>query len=418
MVLALSATIERPTASAAPAPPGTWIVTLQDGVPVDSVAGAVRAPIRQRFTAAVTAFSAALTPDQLSRLDADPRVRSVTENAVVAQLPRTVRRASPVAPSTQFVPEGVRRVGGTLSPTARIDGVEQRIDADIAVIDTGVDMHPDLRVVAQQDCTGEGITADTAGHGTEVAGVAAARDNRIGTVGVAPGAGLWGVRIFDAFGNVTLESLLCSLDYVRKNADRIDAVTLAFENEGARASGTVCGITTRTGRERGGTKYQVVDPVDLAICRGTAAGLTFVASAGNDSADAASFVPAAYPEVITVSATSDTDGLPGGRGAPPFCFPTEDDDTFASFSNFGRVVDLAAPGVCAYTTYPGGLYTTDVGTSFSAPLVAGAAALIRARDPRASFVTVYTRLQQLKERGPILNDPDGIPEGLLNAAKL
>lgn len=410
------------SAQAAPAapPPGSWVVTLQDGAGIDAVARSAGAAVRSRFTQALTAFSATLTPAQLATLEADPRVRSVSEDAVVAHVPRSqrARPAPPAAPSTQFVPEGVRRVGAAASPTARIDGVDQRLDADIAVLDTGVDRtHPDLNVSVDKDCTGEGDVRDQFGHGTEVAGVAAARDNRIGTVGVAPGARIWNVRIFGSTGELTLSSLLCGIDYVRQNAGRIDTAVLAFGEEGT--PDALCGISaTRSGREKGRTKYSVVDPVDLALCRGTAAGVTFVASAGNDAADAGGYVPAAYPEVVTVSAFTDTDGRPGGLGGPAFCYPIETDDTFAaSFSNHGRVVDLSAPGTCTYTTFPGGQYVTDVGTSFAAPHVAGAAALIKARNPAANPITTRTQLELTEERGPIPGDPDGIPEGRLNVSR-
>lgn len=202
------------------------------------------------------------------------------------------------------------------------------------------------------------------------------------------------------------------IDYVRQNASRIDVVNMSFGNDSAPEPGTVCGITAR-GRQTGQPKYRVVDPVDLAICRGVAAGVTFVAAAGNESADAGGYVPAAYPEVIAVSAFTDTDGKPGGVGGPAFCFPTEQDDTFASYSNYGRVVDISAPGTCTYTTFPGDLYTTDVGTSFSAPLVAGAVGLIRAKNPRATPLSIATQLQTSKERRAIPGDPDGINEGVL-----
>jgi subtilisin len=312
----------------------------------------------------------------------------------------------------------VRRVGGLASPTARIDSVDQRVDGDIAVLDTGVDAaHPDLNVFASKDCVGDGITGDPIGHGTEVAGVAAALDNKFGTVGVAPGARLWSVRIFATDGSLSLDSLLCGLDYVRLNADKVDAAVLAFENDGSPDG--VCGVVaSRTGRVNGHLKYQVVDPVDLAICRGTAAGVTFVAAAGNDSADAANTVSASYPEVVAVSAFTDTDGKPGGRSPAAFCLPSERDDTFASYSNYGRVVDLSAPGTCTFTTFPGGLYSVDVGTSFSAPHVAGAVALIKARNPRATPLTVAAQLQATKERGLVRGDPDGIAEGVLNVARL
>ena len=165
---------------------------------------------------------------------------------------------------------------------------------------------------------------------------------------------------------------------------------------------------TRTGREKGRIKYEVVDPVDLALCRGTAAGVTFVASAGNDSPDARDYVPAAYPEVITVSAFTDTDGR-RVVSADPRCYPTEQDDTFASYSNFGRVVDLSAPGTCTYTTFPGDQYVTDIGTSFAAPHVAGAVALLKARNP-APTRSPWRPAPDREGTPPDPGDPDGFPE--------
>jgi hypothetical protein len=73
------------------------------------------------------------------------------------------------------------------------------------------------------------------------------------------------------------------------------------------------------------------DVLHQAICRSVAAGTTDVAAAGNDHADASTTIPAAYPEVITVSALVDSDGRAGGGGGPPSCRPNEQDDTLASF---------------------------------------------------------------------------------------
>ncbi len=116
-----------------------------------------------------------------------------------------------------------------------------------------------------------------------------------------------------------------------------------------------------------------------AICKAVAAGITFVVAAGNDSADAATFTPAAYDEVITVSALADFNGLPGG-GAASTC-RTDVDDTFASFSNYGSDVDIIAPGVCIYSTSKLGGYDTMSGTSMASPHVAGGAALYTATNP-------------------------------------
>lgn len=161
----------------------------------------------------------------------------------------------------------------------------------------------------------------------------------------------------------------------------------------------------------------VVDKVHQRICRVTAKGVTVVAAADNRSSDAAFTTPAAYEEVIAVSAMVDYDGQPGGLApVPPECFPFEYDDTFATFSNFGAVVDIAAPGVCVLSTFLNGQYAFVEGTSFAAPLVSGAAALLYARRPGISPEQVRRLIVDHAEPGPIPGDPDGFAEGVLDVS--
>jgi subtilisin family serine protease len=151
-----------------------------------------------------------------------------------------------------------------------------------------------------------------------------------------------------------------------------------------------------------------------AICRSVKAGVTYAVAAGNSAADASGHTPAGYEEVITVSALSDSDGAPGGRGGPPTCRTGELDDYFASFSNFGPAIDIAAPGVCIYSTWLSSGYNTISGTSMATPHVAGGAALYIAAHPGSTPAQVKAGLQAAQEPGPIPGDPDPFKEGILH----
>jgi subtilisin family serine protease len=244
------------------------------------------------------------------------------------------------------------------------------------------------------------------GHGSAVAGLIGARDNAIGVVGVAPDVRLWSVRVGDKNGSVKDSDLLCGLDWVAQHSDVIGVANLSLS-----------GDQTDTGNCGNAEVKKDQDPVHQAICRVVGVGVTVVAAAGNETRDASLNYPASYDEVITVSGISDSDGQAGGLGTRTTCALVQDpDDTFASFSNFGADVDIAAPGTCLRTTYMGGLYATATGTSFSAPIVAGAAALYIANHLAAIPAQVKQALIGTWEAGPIAGDPDTFPEGIVNVS--
>jgi hypothetical protein len=127
--------------------------------------------------------------------------------------------------------------------------------------------------------------------------------------------------------------------------------------------------------------------IHKAVCRVVSQGTILVAAAGNYGDSAKQRAPAAYPEVITVSAMADFDGKPGGKGRQSqACLAgsaTERDDAFTTFSSYGSAVDLIAPGKCIWVAAKGGAYARVAGTSFSTPIVLAVALRYRQRYPSA-----------------------------------
>ena len=369
----------------------------------DRVATRHTITIGRRFEHLLAGFAAELTPGQVQALGADPDVAAVVPD-------------EPISLTSQSMPTGVARIGGRTSPAAKIDGVDERVDADVAVVDTGIDAsHPDLNVAGGMNCT----TADPAawgdgnGHGTHVAGTIAAKDNDIGVVGVAPGARLWAVRILASDGTGLLSWYICGLDWIAAQRDPSDGSRPLFE--------AVNMSVAKWGADDGACGALNADVLHAAICRLVGSGVTVVAAAANDSGPASKRVPAAYDEVITVSALADSDGRAGGLGGDK-CWSWggyDVDDTFADFSNYGPDVDLIAPGKCIWSTKTGNTYGWSSGTSMAAPHVTGAIALYKASRQAATPAEVKRALQYLGTLSwSTATDPDGVPDRLLDVARI
>ena len=337
--------------------------------------------VSHTYGSALEGFAAEIPAGKLHAVRNDPRVAYVTED-------REIRA------SAQSLPTGVNRTDADLSSATAGNG-SGAVNADVAIIDSGIrkvststgwKSHTDLNVKGGYNCmsTDRPAWGDGNGHGTHVAGSAAAKDNTTGVVGTAPGARLWAIRVLGNDGGGSISSIVCGVNRITEmNKDSVatNNIEVANMSLGARVTedGTAddgnCGNTNN-------------DPIHKAICNSVAANITYVVAAGNDGSHTSNDIPASYDEVVTVSALADYNGQPFG-GAPNTCQqdPQPDDD-FALFSNFGEDVDIGAPGVCIRSTWKDGKYETISGTSMASPHVAGAAAFYKSTHSGASPATV------------------------------
>jgi len=386
--------------------PDRYIVVLQAGANPSGVANRHGVAAEHVYSAALNGFAGAVPAGRLRALLRDPQVAWVEQDQVVTAFDKPVP-PSPQPPQT--VPTGVLRVNADMNTTAKINGSDERVDVDIAIIDTGIQLnHPDLNVVANVSFVfvrGKKTGDDDHGHGTHVAGIAAALDNGIGVVGVAPGARLWAVKVLNSNGSGTLSDVIAGVDYVTAHAAEIEVANMSLGGGNSEA-------------------------LKSAIANSAAAGVVYAVAAGNGNADAANTSPANSDHVLCVSAIVDTDGQCGGLGGST---AYGDDDTRASFSNFGSVVDIAAPGVNILSTYKGSTYAGGwSGTSMASPHVAGAVALYLATNhlkPTDAAGAAAVRdaiiaagVDQaagcVDPLGGFGGDFDGYPEKLLNAMGL
>jgi len=277
-----------------------------------------------------------------------------------------------------------------------------------AVVDTGVDYnHPDLAanmwrnpnevvgdgidndrngvvddVYGFNAITGTGDPMDDNGHGTFVSGfIGAVGNNAVGLAGVNWSTQIMAVKIFDANGNTSIAAEVRGIQYIIDQKVRGQGVVAANLSYGG---------------------YQFVQQEFDALNQLSQAGVVIVAAAGNDANnnDVLPAYPASYtiPGLISVAASTTTDNL-------------------AIFSNYGvTTVDLAAPGVNVLSTraaqaspieYPfyngDSNYSVSSGTSFAAPLVTGAAVLLKSIKPAASIDQVKTAILSGVDKVPALN---------------
>jgi subtilisin len=323
------------------------------------------------LAAGTNVTGAAPQEQQLAQqLQANPNVAAVFQDRTV-----TI--------DAQTLPTGIGRIDADWTPRpGRSGDGRDNVDADIAILDTGVQPnHPDLNVVR---CVGFGFPNcnDGNGHGTHVAGTAAARDNNVGVVGVAPGARIWAIKVLSDGGSGSFANILAGINYVFENRAQIESVNLSIG-----CAGTPTAPCT-------------FPPVEQALRQLAFFGVTVAISAGNNGQDSQFNTPAragiAFPGVITVSAAGDSDGRCGGFG-PNMAFSS--DDQYPGFSAFNND-NMAAPGVNILSTYKNGGYAVLSGTSMASPHVAGVAAYYKSLFPAMTPAQIEAALKTTDTKRP------------------
>ncbi|MFF3847642.1 S8 family peptidase [Streptomyces sp. NPDC002328] len=318
--------------------------------------------VKKTFGAALNGYTATLSAAEARRLAADPSVAAVEQD-------QTVR----VADTTQSsAPWGLDRIDQTSLPLSTTYTYPDTAGSGVTayVIDTGVRIsHTQLtgRAVNGYDAVeGDTVAQDGNGHGTHVATTIAGS-----TYGVAKKAKIVAVRVLDNAGSGTTAGVIAGIDWVTANHSGPSVANLSL---GGGASTTL----------------------DAAVRRSIASGVTYAVAAGNSSANASSYSPARVTEAITVGATTSTDAR-------------------ASYSNYGSVLDIFAPG----SSITAGWYTSDTatntisGTSMATPHVAGAAAVYLAGHTSATPAQVATALVNGSTAGKVTSPGTGSPNRLL-----
>lgn len=397
---------------------GSWMVTFDDALGeegaiqtarrVANAMGIDEATIRSVGRGRYATIDSHERPNQWaieSALRSVDGVRAIEPNAVYEkqQLPNDPLFTNQwqLDNTGQFIPgSGFGTIGADVGGAAAWDITFGSRDVIVAVIDSGIDFsHPDLaaNIWRNPNETGNGTdtdgngfvddlngwdfgdldndpsedinTASWYGHGTFVSGIiGAVGNNGVGIAGVAWDVSILPMKIPNSNGNALLSAIVGAHDYLTMMIGEGHNIVASNNSYGAFDQAFYADVPTGFDAEKD------------AIERFIAAGGTFVAAAGNSAFDNDNpdftFFPTSYniPGLIAVAATDNNDALAG-------------------FSNYGaKTVDLGAPGVQVYSTTVGGGYGFASGTSFAAPMVVGAVALLKAHRPEASAQEVRQTL--------------------------
>ncbi|CAH0055376.1 unnamed protein product [Clonostachys solani] len=319
---------------------GKYIVKLvpqkqSSGFSISSAISSIKANADYTYGTHFHGFAASLEDDELDNLRNNPDVLYIEQDSIV--------KISATQPNA---PWGLARISnsGTNSTTSTTYTYDDTAGAGTCayIVDTGIDTeHEDFegRATWAENFV-DSSNRDGQGHGSHVAGTVGGA-----TYGVAKKTSLYAVKVLGDDGSGTTSGVVAGMEFVVEDAPKKDC-----------PKGVVVNMSL------GGGFSQALNDAADAI---TKAGIFLAVAAGNEGADASTSSPASAESACTVGATDKTDG-------------------FASFSNFGELVDVLAPGVAIESVKVGGGSTSLSGTSMASPHVAGLAAYLLGNGASAS----------------------------------
>ena len=343
---------------------GSYIIVMRESVAdvdaaVDQIVLKFGFKSDYRFRNAIKGFAGKLSSSQVDELRKDPSVAYIEQDQVAH-----IITTQPNPPSWGLDRIDQRNLPLDASYTYNQTGA----GVDAYIIDTGIRItHNDFggrASVGYDAITPGGAAPDSNGHGTHVAGTVG------GTAyGVAKGVHLIAVKVLNANGSGSYSQVIAGVDWVTSNHTTAPAVA---------------------NMSLGGP---VSSALDNAVRNSIADGVTYCVAAGNSHVDASTQSPSRVGEAVTVGASNSSDG-------------------FASFSNYGSVVDLCAPGVSITSDWNSSNTATNTisGTSMASPHATGVAALYLEANPTAAPSQVVSALTS----NATTNVLSGVPTGTAN----
>ncbi|MGP4011527.1 S8 family peptidase [Streptomyces sp. 4N124] len=347
----------------------SYIVTLKKSAGLKAASSAGKSlvteyggTVKKTFGTVLNGYTATLSATEAKQLAADPAVASVEQNQRVQLTDTTQSNA----------PWGLDRSDQTSLPLSGTYTYPDSAGSGVTVyvIDTGVRItHSEISghaTYGYDAVDGDTTASDGNGHGTHVATTIAGS-----TYGIAKKANIVAVRVLNNSGSGTTAGVIAGIDWVTQNHSGPSVANMSL---GGGASTTL----------------------DTAVANSIASGVTYAVAAGNSSANASSYSPARVASAITVGATTNTDAK-------------------ASYSNYGSILDIFAPG----SSITAGWYTSDTatntisGTSMATPHVAGAAAVYLANHTSSTPAQVASALTSGATTGVVTSPGTGSPNRLL-----